>query len=187
MWGRVAQKALDQRSRARLAASLRRTRLFALSVASTATRAITAMLTSFSACTLRTMSTRSSRSGSKFTAGASGTDAPRTGARCGPCGAGPRGLQPTRALRSVRQIPAAADALFPALRVYRSAVRTDRKSRTHPCEARGAHLACSWQPAFQAPDLKFVPLADAINRVRTVPATSVFVQIARSLGIALGD
>lgn len=41
--------------------------------------------------------------------------------------------------------------------------------------------------AFQPPDLKFVPLAEAINRVRTVPADSVFVQVARSLGISLGD
>ncbi len=41
--------------------------------------------------------------------------------------------------------------------------------------------------AFQPPDLIFVPLAEAINKVRTVPANSVFVQIARSLGIALGD
>ena len=41
--------------------------------------------------------------------------------------------------------------------------------------------------AFQPPDLKFVPLAEAINRVRTVPDNSVFVQIARSLGIALGN
>src|SRR5512137_3035551 len=41
--------------------------------------------------------------------------------------------------------------------------------------------------AFQPPDLKFVPLGEAINKVRTVPANSVFIQIARSLGIALGD
>ncbi len=41
--------------------------------------------------------------------------------------------------------------------------------------------------AFQPPDLKYVPLAEAINKVRTVPANSVFIQIARSLGIALGD
>ena len=40
---------------------------------------------------------------------------------------------------------------------------------------------------FQPPELTFVPLADAINKIRTVPADSVFVQIARSLGIALGD
>jgi ATP-dependent phosphofructokinase / diphosphate-dependent phosphofructokinase len=40
---------------------------------------------------------------------------------------------------------------------------------------------------FQPPDLRFVPLAEAINKVRTVPVNSVFVQIARSLGIALGD
>ncbi|MCL4180823.1 MAG: 6-phosphofructokinase [Verrucomicrobia bacterium] len=41
--------------------------------------------------------------------------------------------------------------------------------------------------AFQPPDLKFVPLAEAINQVRTVPASSLFIQIARSLGIALGN
>jgi 6-phosphofructokinase 1 len=41
--------------------------------------------------------------------------------------------------------------------------------------------------AFQPPDLKFVPLAEAINKVRTVPADSVFVQIAQSLGIVLGE
>ena len=40
--------------------------------------------------------------------------------------------------------------------------------------------------AFVPPDLKFVPLADAINKVRTVPAESEFIQIARSLGIFLG-
>ncbi|MFO1429947.1 MAG: 6-phosphofructokinase [Candidatus Competibacteraceae bacterium] len=41
--------------------------------------------------------------------------------------------------------------------------------------------------AFQPPDLKFVPLDQAINQVRTVPAHSEFVQIVRALGIALGD
>lgn len=41
--------------------------------------------------------------------------------------------------------------------------------------------------AFQPPDLKFVPLAEAINKVRTVPANSVFIQSARSLGISLGE
>ena len=41
--------------------------------------------------------------------------------------------------------------------------------------------------AFQPPNLKFVPLSEAINKVRTVPDDSVFVQIARSLGIALGE
>lgn len=40
---------------------------------------------------------------------------------------------------------------------------------------------------FQPPGLKFVPLAEAINKVRTVPADSEFVKIARSLGICLGD
>jgi 6-phosphofructokinase 1 len=40
--------------------------------------------------------------------------------------------------------------------------------------------------AFVPPDIKFVPLAEAINKVRTVPADSEFIQIARSLGICLG-
>jgi 6-phosphofructokinase 1 len=40
--------------------------------------------------------------------------------------------------------------------------------------------------AFHPPDIDFVPLAKAINRVRTVPVDSEFVQIARSLGIFLG-
>jgi len=40
--------------------------------------------------------------------------------------------------------------------------------------------------AFVPPDIKFVPLAEAINKVRTVPADSEFVKIAQSLGICLG-
>ena len=40
--------------------------------------------------------------------------------------------------------------------------------------------------AFQPPDLTFVPLAEAVNKVRTVPVGSVFIQVARSLGISLG-
>jgi 6-phosphofructokinase 1 len=40
---------------------------------------------------------------------------------------------------------------------------------------------------FQPPDLTFVPLAEAINKVRTVPADSVFMKVARSLGISFGD
>jgi 6-phosphofructokinase 1 len=40
---------------------------------------------------------------------------------------------------------------------------------------------------FQPPDLKFVPITDAINKVRTVPPDSEFVQIAKDLGISLGD
>ena len=40
--------------------------------------------------------------------------------------------------------------------------------------------------AFVPPDIKFVPLAEAINKVRTVPLDSGFIQIARSLGIFLG-
>ena len=40
--------------------------------------------------------------------------------------------------------------------------------------------------AFVPPDIQFVPLAEAINKVRTVPADSLFMKIARSLGICLG-
>jgi 6-phosphofructokinase 1 len=40
--------------------------------------------------------------------------------------------------------------------------------------------------AFVPPDLRFVPLPEAINKVRTVPLDGGFVQIARSLGIFLG-
>lgn len=40
--------------------------------------------------------------------------------------------------------------------------------------------------AFVPPDIKFVPLAEAINKVRTVPADSAFMKIAQSLGICLG-
>jgi 6-phosphofructokinase 1 len=40
---------------------------------------------------------------------------------------------------------------------------------------------------FQPPDLKFVPITEAINKTRTVPVNSEFVQIARDLGISLGD
>ena len=41
--------------------------------------------------------------------------------------------------------------------------------------------------AFMPPDIKFVPLAEAINKVRTVPADSEFMRIAQSLGIYLGN
>jgi ATP-dependent phosphofructokinase / diphosphate-dependent phosphofructokinase len=40
--------------------------------------------------------------------------------------------------------------------------------------------------AFVPPDMQFVPLAQAINKVRTVPMDSEFIQIAQSLGINLG-
>ena len=40
--------------------------------------------------------------------------------------------------------------------------------------------------AFAPPDIKFVPLTEAINKVRTVPAESEFMRIAQSLGIYLG-
>ena len=41
--------------------------------------------------------------------------------------------------------------------------------------------------AFAPPNIDFVPLTEAINRVRTVPADSEFMQIARSLDISLGS
>jgi len=40
--------------------------------------------------------------------------------------------------------------------------------------------------ALVPPAINFVPLADAINTVRTVPTDSMFIQIAGSLGICLG-
>jgi len=41
--------------------------------------------------------------------------------------------------------------------------------------------------SFMPPDIRFVPLADAVNKVRTVPADSEFMRIAQSLGIYLGQ
>lgn len=41
--------------------------------------------------------------------------------------------------------------------------------------------------AFHPPEIETVPLVKAINQVRTVPTDSGFVQIARSLGIFLGE
>jgi len=40
--------------------------------------------------------------------------------------------------------------------------------------------------SFVPPDIKFVPLADVINKVRTVPADSEFLRIAESIGTYLG-
>jgi 6-phosphofructokinase 1 len=40
---------------------------------------------------------------------------------------------------------------------------------------------------FQPPDVKLVPLTEAINKVRTVPANSEMIQLARAMGIAFGD
>jgi ATP-dependent phosphofructokinase / diphosphate-dependent phosphofructokinase len=40
---------------------------------------------------------------------------------------------------------------------------------------------------FQPPDLKLIPLSEAINRYRTIPPNSEFMRITRSLGISLGD
>jgi 6-phosphofructokinase 1 len=40
--------------------------------------------------------------------------------------------------------------------------------------------------AFVPPNINFVPLTEAINKVRTVPADSQFIQIARLLNISLG-
>ena len=41
--------------------------------------------------------------------------------------------------------------------------------------------------ALASPNIDFVPLTEAINRVRTVPADSEFMQIARALNISLGS
>ena len=41
--------------------------------------------------------------------------------------------------------------------------------------------------SFVPPDVKFVPLAEAINKVRTVPAESMFFKVADSLGIYFGS
>jgi ATP-dependent phosphofructokinase / diphosphate-dependent phosphofructokinase len=41
--------------------------------------------------------------------------------------------------------------------------------------------------SFMPPDIRFVPLADAVNKVRTVPFESEFMRIAQSLGIYLGN
>lgn len=40
---------------------------------------------------------------------------------------------------------------------------------------------------FHPPDITLVPLEKTINRYRTVPADSVFIETARALGISLGD
>lgn len=40
--------------------------------------------------------------------------------------------------------------------------------------------------AFVPPDIKFLPLKEAVNKVRTVPVDNEFVRIAQSLGIYLG-
>jgi 6-phosphofructokinase 1 len=40
--------------------------------------------------------------------------------------------------------------------------------------------------AFQPPNIEFVPLPEAINKIRTVPEDSEFMLIAKSLGICLG-
>ncbi len=40
---------------------------------------------------------------------------------------------------------------------------------------------------FNLPEIKTVPLAQTLGRIRTIPATSEIMQIARALGIAFGD
>jgi 6-phosphofructokinase 1 len=40
--------------------------------------------------------------------------------------------------------------------------------------------------SFQPPAITFVPLIEAINRIRTVPEDSEMILTARSLGINLG-
>ncbi len=41
--------------------------------------------------------------------------------------------------------------------------------------------------SFMPPDIRFVPLTDAVDKVRTVPSESEFMRIAQSLGIYLGN
>lgn len=41
--------------------------------------------------------------------------------------------------------------------------------------------------SFVPPEIKFVPLAETINKVRTIPAESMFFQVANSLGIYVGN
>ena len=41
--------------------------------------------------------------------------------------------------------------------------------------------------SFMPPDIRFVPLKDAVDKVRSVPADSEFMRIAHSLGIYLGQ
>jgi len=40
--------------------------------------------------------------------------------------------------------------------------------------------------AYAPPEIEFVPLAQAINKVRTVQPDDLFIELARSLGICLG-
>ena len=40
--------------------------------------------------------------------------------------------------------------------------------------------------AFVPPEIRLVPLAEAVGKVRTVPRDSEFMRIAQSLGIYLG-
>ena len=40
--------------------------------------------------------------------------------------------------------------------------------------------------AFVPPDIRFLPLQESVNKLRTVPADSEFLRIAQSLGIYLG-
>jgi hypothetical protein len=40
--------------------------------------------------------------------------------------------------------------------------------------------------AFVPPEIRLVPLAEAVGKVRTVRADSEFIRIAQSLGIYLG-
>ena len=40
--------------------------------------------------------------------------------------------------------------------------------------------------AFVPPDIGFLPLTEAVDKVRTVPADNEFMRIAQSLGIYLG-
>lgn len=51
----------------------------------------------------------------------------------------------------------------------------------------GLHSGHSGELVAFRPELSYVPLAEAINKIRTVPASSQFILAARALGISLGD
>jgi ATP-dependent phosphofructokinase / diphosphate-dependent phosphofructokinase len=52
---------------------------------------------------------------------------------------------------------------------------------------RGLHEGRTGMVVSFRPEVAYVPLAEAVNRIRTVPPTSQFIFAARALGISLGD
>lgn len=52
---------------------------------------------------------------------------------------------------------------------------------------RGLHNGHSGELVTFRPELRYVPLIEALNTIRTVPPDSQFTLTARALGISLGD